>query len=233
MKRYTDKEILLNSSANFAYCSLLESDGIVTLDELGELIPGFVHLNNMETLGLEYASKNIREILEKSNDDLKIGGREFLQSISDKKSQEIFRIKYGYFADQKKNTYSHFQRLCYREKNIPFTLFYTSSKIYKTQDKTISFTQPLHLLHNDSFLKEIVEERFTFFNKNFYKFQSLTKRECEILDLIGVGDSNKEISDKLCISFHTVKTHRKRICHKLETGKLIDLVKFAQIFLTE
>jgi len=61
----------------------------------------------------------------------------------------------------------------------------------------------------------------------------LTKREQEILGLLARGNSNKTISEKLFISVQTVKTHRKNICRKLETGKLIDLVKFAQVFLKE
>ncbi len=233
MKLFTEKEALSQSSVNFAYCSLLESEGIVTLDELSELIPGFVHINSLRTHGLEYLSRRGLEIFEKSNDEIKKGGRELLLSISDKKSQEIFKVKNRFLAGNVGRTYSHFQRLCYREKNIPYTLFYTSSKLYKTRDAIVSFSQPLHLLQNDSFLKDIVEERFVFFNKNFHRYQSLTKRECEILKLIADGDCNKTISDKLCISIHTVKTHRKNICRKLETGRLIDLVKFAQVFLSE
>jgi DNA-binding CsgD family transcriptional regulator len=233
MKPYTDKELLTQGAVNLGYCSLLEKDGVVSLDELSELIPGFVHINSLETHGLEYISNRILEVIEKSNNEIKRNGREFLLSVSDRKSQEIFKIKNKFLTENTNKTYSHFQRLCYREKNIPYSLFYTSSKIYKTHDAIISFTQPLHMLQNDSFLKEIVEERFVFFNKNFYKYQSLTKRECEILSLIASGDSNKTISDKLCVSFHTVKTHRKNICRKLETGKLTDLLKFAQVFLSE
>lgn len=233
MKSHTDNELLLQNSVNLGYCSLLERDGIVSLDELGELIPGFIHINSLETHGLEYVSKRGLEIFGKSIDEIKQGGREFLLSISDRKSQEIFRLKNRFLAENREKTYSHFQRLCYRDRNIPYKLFYTSSKIYRSQKAIISFTQPLHLLQNDSFLKEIVEERFVFFNKNFQKYQSLTKRECEILSLVASGNSNKAISEKLCIALHTVKTHRRNICHKLDTGKLIDLVKFSQVFLSE
>ena len=35
----------------------------------------------------------------------------------------------------------------------------------------------------------------------------LTERQIEILALVAVGATNEEISDKLCISPHTVKTH--------------------------
>lgn len=89
------------------------------------------------------------------------------------------------------------------------------------------------MLNDFSFLKEIVEEGYTFYNKHFCHFSTLTQREREILSLIAEGDTNKTISEKLCISHQTVKTHRKNICRKLETGKLIELVKFSQVFLKE
>ena len=43
----------------------------------------------------------------------------------------------------------------------------------------------------------------------------LTKREREIFALVGEGLPNREISRKLGISEHTIKTHRKRIASKL------------------
>lgn len=230
MKLYTEKEILNQNSVNLEYCSLLEKDGIVSLDELSELIPGFIHLNSVETHGLEYVSKRGLDIFEKSIDEIKEEGQVFLKKISDEKSQILYLTKRKYLLINTNKTYSHFQRLCYKEKNIPYKLFYTTSKLFRTCNSIISFTQPLHLLQQDSFLRDIVEERFVFFNKHICKFKLLTPRECDILKLIANGDGNKTISEKLYISVQTVKTHRKNICRKLETGKLIDLVKFAQVF---
>ena len=233
MKLHSEKEILSQNSVNLDYCSLLENDGIVTLDELGELIPGFIHINNLENHGLEYVSKRGLDIFEKSIDDIRNEGWDFLKKISDSKSMENYKLKSIFLAQNKDKTYSHFQRLRYAEKKIPFQIFYTTSKRYKKKQGIISFTQPLHLLQQNSFLKEIVEDRFVFFNCNYDKFQLLTKRECEILKLISKGDTNRTISEKLNIAFHTVKTHRKNICCKLDTSRLTNLIKYSQVFLSE
>jgi DNA-binding NarL/FixJ family response regulator len=48
------------------------------------------------------------------------------------------------------------------------------------------------------------------------KMSDLTEREVDVLGLIAKGCSNQEISDKLCISLNTVKTHIKNIFQKLE-----------------
>jgi len=62
-----------------------------------------------------------------------------------------------------------------------------------------------------------------FFMKQF----QLTKREIEIIGLIGRSFTNEEIADKLFLSIATVKTHRNNINLKLSINKPADLVKFA------
>jgi DNA-binding NarL/FixJ family response regulator len=47
-------------------------------------------------------------------------------------------------------------------------------------------------------------------------FALLTEREVDVLKLVTQGLNNAEISDKLCISMNTVKTHLKNIFQKLE-----------------
>ncbi len=44
----------------------------------------------------------------------------------------------------------------------------------------------------------------------------LTEREIDVLKLVTQGLNNAEISDRLCISMNTVKTHLKNIFQKLE-----------------
>lgn len=55
----------------------------------------------------------------------------------------------------------------------------------------------------------------------------LSEREMEILKLIVDEYSNKEISEKLCISNSTVETHRKNLIKKLNVKNTIGLVKYA------
>lgn len=65
---------------------------------------------------------------------------------------------------------------------------------------------------------------------NQYKPDSdklLSDREIEIITLIALEYSGKEISEKLFISTNTVETHRKNIMKKLDAKNTISLVKFA------
>ncbi|MFV8269626.1 response regulator [Flavobacterium sp. GT2N3] len=55
----------------------------------------------------------------------------------------------------------------------------------------------------------------------------LTDRELEIITLISLEYSGKEISEQLFISMNTVETHRKNIMKKLDAKNSISLVKYA------
>lgn len=57
----------------------------------------------------------------------------------------------------------------------------------------------------------------------------LGEREKEIVKWVAKGRSNKEIADSLCISVHTVTTHRRNICSKLDIHSAAGLTIFAII----
>ena len=55
----------------------------------------------------------------------------------------------------------------------------------------------------------------------------MTERELEVITLISLEYTGKEISDKLFISTNTVETHRKNIIKKIKVKNTIGLVKYA------
>ena len=59
------------------------------------------------------------------------------------------------------------------------------------------------------------------------KEYQLSEREIEVIELIAEGHTSKEISERLFISEHTVKTHRKNIFRKLNIKEVAELIQFA------
>ena len=59
--------------------------------------------------------------------------------------------------------------------------------------------------------------------------EDLSVREIEVLKLVALGHSNKEIADKLFISTHTVISHRKNITEKLGIKSISGLTVYAII----
>ena len=56
----------------------------------------------------------------------------------------------------------------------------------------------------------------------------LTGRECEILERLASGESNKEMARRLGISPNTVKTHIARVYEKLEVQRRVQAIEKAR-----
>ena len=77
-------------------------------------------------------------------------------------------------------------------------------------------------------LKELLNRYKSIHQKsNIADISELTKREIEVLNLIGEGLTSLEIADKLMISVRTVESHRAHLIHKLDIKSLPELIKFA------
>ena len=58
-------------------------------------------------------------------------------------------------------------------------------------------------------------------------YELLTPREREILQMLGEGNSNKEVAAKLNLSLHTVETHRGNLLEKLNLHSTAELILYA------
>lgn len=56
---------------------------------------------------------------------------------------------------------------------------------------------------------------------------ALTPRERDILRLVGEGHTSRQIARLLCISYHTVESHRSNIARKLKLEKRSDMLRYA------
>ncbi|MDF2933824.1 MAG: Two-component system response regulatory protein LuxR family [Chryseobacterium sp.] len=80
-------------------------------------------------------------------------------------------------------------------------------------------------------IKKIVWNNDKVFHKDFqtvkfdFNKSIVSKREKEIIDFISKGFTTDEIAETLCISKHTVETHRKNIFNKLHVNNIAALVK--------
>jgi len=77
--------------------------------------------------------------------------------------------------------------------------------------------------------KTLVEQNY-FMRSNVEKYSSLTPREKETLKFVVKGYTNKQISEKMDVSHHTIRTHRNRIWKKLEIKHFSDCLKYDCFF---
>ncbi len=59
------------------------------------------------------------------------------------------------------------------------------------------------------------------------QYQALTRREREVLTLVGEGLTNREVANRLVISLSTVQTHYAHIIEKLGLTNRAELIKYA------
>ena len=59
------------------------------------------------------------------------------------------------------------------------------------------------------------------------RYESLTRREREVMALVASGLLNKQVGGELGISEITVKAHRGQAMQKMKADSLADLVKMA------
>jgi DNA-binding NarL/FixJ family response regulator len=58
-------------------------------------------------------------------------------------------------------------------------------------------------------------------------YELLTPREREILQMLGEGNSNKDVATKLNLSLHTVETHRGNVLEKLNLHSTAEMILYA------
>ena len=58
-------------------------------------------------------------------------------------------------------------------------------------------------------------------------YELLTRREREILQMLGEGNSNKDVATKLNLSLHTVETHRGNVLEKLNLHSTAEMILYA------
>jgi two-component system response regulator NreC len=84
------------------------------------------------------------------------------------------------------------------------------------------------MVHNNGQTKRSLNEQADKLTTEAPSLSSpLTKREKEILLLIGKGLSTKMIADKCSISINTVETHRRHLLEKLHVKNSMELIKEA------
>ena len=206
---------------------------LAKITEFADLLPGLVIVANVQTQQLKYLSPSAEKAFGLTEKESK--------AMSLKKFQQYI----GLLDAGSKNAASclnlvkdepvpgHFKQLNIANQGNIWHL--CSAKVLAVD----TFGVPILVMcimvpvYADAFfaskLKGLVEDR-KFHETHVSKYKSLGRREREVLRLVALGYTSKEIAVTMGISETTAKTHRRNIKSKLDADSSYDINKYANVF---
>lgn len=189
-------------------------------------LPSYLFLNDKHELNYKYANPTSLHALEVDNYEVMTLDK--IKNISDLNILQISLKKIRIF-DQIADSHSICSTLQRVKFHKSFNWIIGNKMIldHKTYINTFYDIRELFSM-GDKMLKilEPITDNLT----NWQRFNSLSKREKELLFMFSKGMTNKQVADILCISDHTVRTHREQIRRKINVSNLYELIKFTEAF---
>lgn len=151
-----------------------------------------------------------------------------------------------FFKNKPQDYYDNFivnREFAYNSNKAPvnWVLHQVVKHLFNASGKLFGIVVMQTQLKNSNYIGKF---RFTIYDKNQNKIvypkpthsnnlKELTTREKEIITLLLQNHSNKAIAEKLHISYHTVRTHRKTAMKKLNCHSIYELAKEYSVLLNE
>lgn len=225
---------------------------IIDLDNYLPYSSTFFCITNTQSLEFEYISKNFKACLGLDSNLLKTNGMRYFWSRIHpddlekwlKALNELMEFTLGSISevDRHKANYTWNYRFKNADDVYVNLIQNTTPLAFDSQDKPIIGLAHYTVLNADikmdisasaKLLNNNNEYETIYFNNYGQKLLSegISNREKDVIRLLVLDFSSKEISQKLNISSHTVDTHRRNILKKLNissTGELIGMLKMNQ-----
>lgn len=196
-----DHEVVMNGLK--AMLSSEKKLNIVFATTKAELLLDFIVANDTDVLLMDIQMPDISGI--------------DLAKLALKKRPDLKIIAFSSFDD------THYIKQVLRNGALGYVLKNTDQQ---TLIKAIETVMEGDEFIDDAIKKILIQESITGHRRSIFDIP-LTKREKEILKLIGEELTNQEIADKLFISLRTVETHRLNLNQKLGAKNTVSLVKEA------
>lgn len=237
---------MIESSTNFK--NEIKNSSIFELDEkseytiedinvLGEILPASLMLHRIENFrptGVFYMNTwGLKGLNMTLPDIINMEGKYYDLFFDQNERRIIFEdieayLLQGDFTKQ----YNFFQRVKIHPEGA-YMWFLSVCKLIKikstaaTSKQMIMIASPMQGMDAMiSQMNKILEEN-NLFKKNQKNLVKLTTQERLIVNLIIEGKSSRQMADELCLSIHTINTHRKNINRKTDCKSQAALARFA------
>lgn len=224
----SEKILYLESIKQLYRLSKLYKKDYKLFREVANYYPFSITINDINTLDISFANPTISKWMEFDKSEIEDKGFPLIKSISDINFLSHALKTVRYFEKNKiiDSNCSYFQRVKLSGK-MDYLLSY---KTFLDETNYITMGYKLSLFESvDNSASKALDE-FNEENGLFLRYFSISKREKEILKLLSLGMSNKQISDILFISPNTIRTHRNSINRKLDIKNFRDIIKVSKAF---
>ena len=215
LKKYSESDLIRRHAKYLLRIKNLVNKQKVPIDEIGECLDYYMHLNSRKSSEMIYLNEYGLNLADKPIEYIRENGMAYLKEIIEPENlnYNLPHIKHFSATNDNKAYFTYFQNI--RNKIGLDYKWRITSRCIIDENSFLSITFDLdgigkQNIQSDNHLKPDTE-----LEKHFLILQSLTKREKEILSLVGQGFSSKTISEMLFISIFTVSVHRKNILRKL------------------
>lgn len=215
-------------------------NGIYTIDDLGSILPAAIimhDLNNRQPVGVSYMNDWGCERLGSSATEINSIGDDYYEKyfVREESLRAFVGISQYLENEDFSKQYNFFQRVKLHNAT-DFKWFYSICKIFQIKEnavlseKMVVLSSPVEGVSGIIAKVNNVLDENIYIKNNYRFFAVLTKSEKRIIALLVHGKSSKDIAEELCISVHTVSTHRKNIIRKTGCTTFASLFKFAIAF---
>ena len=222
---------------------------IIEMDRFLPYSSTFFCITNTQDLTFEYVSKNYKASLGLDPNELKEKGMRYFWSRIHPEDVEfwlqalnsLMKFTLSEIPKEKRQDASYTWNFRFKNaQNVYVNVVQnTTPLIFDSENKPIIGLAHYTVMHPDvklditasaKLLNDKQEYETIYFDSFSQKLlhDSVTNRERDIIRLLILDKTSKEISEKLNISSHTVDTHRRNILKKLDitsTGELVGILK--------
>ena len=214
------------------------AEKIATISAVADELPSMIIIHRFfgNSSSVEYMSKRGLELLHISLDELKaLGENYFLHFLNQEDAADYIPKMFELLERNDENEVFTFFQQARWSISADWEWHLSSIKILMRDDDgkplllIVSAVPVNPLLHVTNKISRLLEEN-NFIRKQSRNYATLTRREKEIMCLVALGKSNKEISNEMFISVNTAETHRKNIKVKLKVNSTFELYQYAIAF---
>lgn len=194
-------------------------------------MPGIFHVNDKNDLTIGHLNKSGEEWGLLSKEEINDMGIEYFKKFIHPDSLKYVAPRFLEFYQKADDDQLHaeFQKIL-NPRTGKYDTFFTVCKPFKKHNLLLTSSNPISGIDTVVRRIERIADEEIYVRKHFDDFESLTRRERQILAKIAQGLSNKDISGQLFITLETVKSHRKKIKKKTGIPTTAGLVQFAIAF---